>query len=147
MTETNDCHTADHGYISDKGGYLARLKRIEGQARGIHRMIDEETYCIDILTQVSALTSALNNVALRLLDVHQQHVVANGTRRCGPEAEGKLTVAAAALAGLLRSYCRPRASVAPYVAGCVGPDLGLAVMSRATRAWIWHWSSICRVVK
>src|SRR5690625_6493080 len=84
MTETNDCHTADHGYISDKGRYLARLKRIEGQARGIHRMIDEETYCIDILTQVSALTSALNNVALSLLDDHLRHCVVNAAKTGGP---------------------------------------------------------------
>ena len=60
---------AHHGYMSDKQRYLARLKRIEGQARGIHRMIDEEKYCIDILTQISALTSALEGVAL-----HRRHL-------------------------------------------------------------------------
>ena len=54
---------AAQGYIGDKDRYLARLKRIEGQARGIHRMVDEDTYCIDILTQISALTSALENAA------------------------------------------------------------------------------------
>ena len=59
-------HHAAHGYISDKARYLARLKRIEGQARGIHRMVEEEKYCIDILTQVSALTSALQVVAVGL---------------------------------------------------------------------------------
>ena len=52
---------AEHGYISDKAKYLARLKRIEGQARGISRMVDEEQYCVDILTQISALTSALES--------------------------------------------------------------------------------------
>ena len=57
---------AHHGYIEDKSKYLTRLKRIEGQARGIHRMVDEEQYCIDILTQISAVTSALENVALGL---------------------------------------------------------------------------------
>lgn len=61
---------AGHGYISDKDRYLARLKRIEGQARGIHRMIDENSYCIDILTQISAVTAALENVALGLLEEH-----------------------------------------------------------------------------
>lgn len=66
---------AGHGYISDKDRYLARLKRIEGQARGIHRMIDEDTYCIDILTQISAVTAALENVALGLLDDHLKHCV------------------------------------------------------------------------
>ena len=59
-------HAVGHGYITDKEKYLARLKRIEGQARGIHRMVDQEQYCIDILTQISALTSALRSVALGL---------------------------------------------------------------------------------
>ena len=69
-----ECQTA-HGYIGDKSKYLARLKRIEGQARGVHRMIDEDTYCIDILTQISALTKALEGVALGLLDDHLKHCV------------------------------------------------------------------------
>ena len=64
----SECHT--HGYIEEKQRYLARLKRIEGQTRGIHRMIDEEQYCIDILTQISAVNSALKNVAFGLLDDH-----------------------------------------------------------------------------
>ena len=66
-TETAE---SQHGYIRDKKRYLDRLKRIEGQARGIHRMVEEEQYCIDILTQISALTSALQGVALGLLDDH-----------------------------------------------------------------------------
>ncbi|GAB2526413.1 metal-sensitive transcriptional repressor [Paramicrobacterium agarici] len=73
MTTTNTPATTDapsHGYISDKDKYLARMKRIEGQARGIHRMVDEEEYCIDILTQISALTKAIEGVALGLLDDH-----------------------------------------------------------------------------
>ena len=65
-----------HGYMSEKEKYLTRLRRIEGQARGIHRMIDEDAYCIDILTQLSAMTSALENVALALLDDHLDHCVA-----------------------------------------------------------------------
>src|SRR5699024_25098 len=73
MTNPPHAESADHGYIRDKDRYLARLKRIEGQARGIHRMINEETYCIDILTQISSITSALNNVALSLLDDHVRH--------------------------------------------------------------------------
>ena len=63
MTTDTDTAHAHHGYISDKKGYLDRLKRIEGQARGISRMVDEEKYCIDILTQISAVTSALETVA------------------------------------------------------------------------------------
>lgn len=65
----------NHGYIEEKKRYLARLKRIEGQTRGIHRMIDEEQYCIDILTQISAINSALKNVAFGLLDDHMRHCV------------------------------------------------------------------------
>ncbi|MFZ2479934.1 MAG: metal-sensitive transcriptional regulator, partial [Propioniciclava sp.] len=59
---TTSCNHTEHGYITDKARYLARLKRIEGQSRGIHRMVEDEKYCIDILTQISALTSALQSV-------------------------------------------------------------------------------------
>ena len=93
--------TEQHGYISDKARYLARLKRIEGQARGIHRMVDEDTYCIDILTQISALTSALENVALGLLDDHLKHCVAGATQ--GEDAEAKLKEASAAISRLVKS--------------------------------------------
>ncbi|MGP9661704.1 metal-sensitive transcriptional regulator, partial [Arthrobacter sp. AOP36-C1-22] len=75
-TVTTSVTETSHGYISDKTRYLARIKRIEGQARGIHRMVDQDTYCIDILTQISAITSALENVALGLLDDHLKHCVA-----------------------------------------------------------------------
>lgn len=92
-----------HGYISDKDRYLARLKRIEGQARGIHRMIDEDTYCIDILTQISALTSALENVALGLLDDHLRHCVVDASKTGGPEAEAKIKEASDAIARLVKS--------------------------------------------
>lgn len=79
------------------------MKRIEGQARGIHRMINEETYCIDILTQISSITSALNNVALSLLDDHVRHCVVRAAQTDGPAAEEKLTDAADAIARLVRS--------------------------------------------
>ena len=94
---------AAHGYMSDKDRYLARLRRIEGQARGIHRMIDEEKYCIDILTQISALTSALRSVALGLLDDHMRHCVADAARQGGEAADAKFTEASDAIARLLRS--------------------------------------------
>lgn len=75
-----DCHTpTTHGYNTSKQSkqrYLARLKRIEGQTRGIHRMINEDQYCIDIITQISAVTSALENVALALMEDHISHCVA-----------------------------------------------------------------------
>ncbi|GAB3844850.1 metal-sensitive transcriptional regulator [Nesterenkonia populi] len=95
--------SATHGYISDKDRYLARLKRIEGQARGIHRMIDEDTYCIDILTQISAITSALNNVALGLLDDHLSHCVTGAVQDGGAEAEAKIKEASDAIARLVKS--------------------------------------------
>ena len=92
-----------HGYITEKERYLARLRRIEGQARGIHRMIEEDTYCIDILTQISAITSALENVALGLLDDHLKHCVAGAIQHDGTEAEMKLKEASDAIARLVKS--------------------------------------------
>ena len=94
---------ANHGYIADKEKYLARLRRIEGQARGIHRMVDEEQYCIDILTQISALTSALQGVAVGLLDEHLKHCVTDAVRSGGDVADAKLDEATKAIARLVRS--------------------------------------------
>ena len=91
-----------HGYISDKERYLARLKRIEGQARGIQRMVDEEQYCIDILTQISALTSALRNVGLGLLDDHMRHCVRDAALVGGEEAAAKFKEVADAIARFSR---------------------------------------------
>jgi CsoR family transcriptional regulator, copper-sensing transcriptional repressor len=91
------------GYIDEKQALLNRLKRVEGQVRGLQRMVEEETYCIDILTQVSAATKALEKVALSLLDEHLKHCVADAARRSGDEADEKLTEASAAIARLVRS--------------------------------------------
>lgn len=95
--------SSTHGYMSDKQKYLARLRRIEGQTRGIHRMIEEDTYCIDILTQVSAVTSALENVALALLDDHLDHCVAEAATAGGDEAQAKIREASAAIKRLVKS--------------------------------------------
>jgi DNA-binding FrmR family transcriptional regulator len=92
-----------HGYIHDKDRYLARLKRIEGQARGIHRMVEEDKYCIDILTQISALTSALEGVAIGLLDEHLKHCVVDAAKEGGPEADEKIREASDAIARLVKS--------------------------------------------
>jgi CsoR family transcriptional regulator, copper-sensing transcriptional repressor len=92
-----------HGYIKDKDAYLKRLRRIEGQIRGLQRMVDEENYCIDILTQVSAATKALESVALGLLDNHLAHCVVDAARAGGPDAGVKLQEASAAIARLVRS--------------------------------------------
>ena len=102
-TITTPTAEASHGYINDKDRYLARLKRIEGQARGIHRMIDEDTYCIDILTQISAMTSALESVALGLLDEHLNHCVLHAAQQGGPEGEAKIKEASQAIARLVKS--------------------------------------------
>ena len=95
----------DHSYIHNntKGDYLKRLRRIEGQARGLQRMVEEEQYCIDILTQVSAMTKALQSVALGLLDEHMAHCVVNVVRTNEHEAEIKLKEASDAIARLVRS--------------------------------------------
>jgi len=94
-----------HGYLANntKGGYLNRLRRIEGQARGLQRMVEEEQYCIDILTQVSAITKALQSVALGLLDEHMAHCVVDAAREGGPEAEIKLKEVSDAISRLVRS--------------------------------------------
>ena len=101
MSEQESEH--QHGYIHDKEKYLARLKRIEGQARGIHRMVEEEKYCIDILTQISALTSALEAVAVGLLDDHLRHCVVDAAREGGPDADRKMKEASDAVARLVKS--------------------------------------------
>ncbi|KJL38580.1 MAG: transcriptional regulator [Microbacterium sp.] len=93
--------TTHPGYIDDKPSLERRLKRIEGQVRGIGKMIDEDRYCIDILTQVSAVTSALESVALSLLDDHLHHCVAHAGEH--GDLEEKLTEASAAIARLVRS--------------------------------------------
>ncbi|MDI2099071.1 metal-sensitive transcriptional regulator [Ruicaihuangia caeni] len=92
-----------HGYVDDKDALLKRLRRAEGQVRGIQRMIEEDTYCIDVLTQISAVTKALETVALTMLDDHLSHCVAEATREGGPVAEEKLREANAAIARLVRS--------------------------------------------
>ena len=91
------------GYVSHKNDVLKRLRRIEGQARGLQRMVEEEQYCIDILTQVSAMTKALQSVALGLLDDHLHHCVQHAVAEGGPDGQAKLDEASAAIARLVRS--------------------------------------------
>ncbi|MFV0451774.1 MAG: metal-sensitive transcriptional regulator [Propioniciclava sp.] len=92
-----------HGYIQAKANYQRRLRRIEGQARGLQRMVDEEKYCIDILTQISAMTKALQSVALELLEDHLNHCVVQAARSGEAEAEEKMQEASEAIARLVRS--------------------------------------------
>ena len=92
-----------YGYINRKDDYLKRLRRIEGQARGLQKMVESEQYCIDILTQVSAMTKALQSVALGLLDEHMSHCVVAAAKSGGPEADHKVREASEAIARLVRS--------------------------------------------
>ena len=92
-----------HGYIQGKDDYLKRLRRIEGQARGLQRMVEEEQYCIDILTQVSAMTKALQAVSLGLLEEHLSHCVVDAARAGDREAAEKVREATEAIARLVRS--------------------------------------------
>ena len=99
----SDTTSAPPGYSDHKAAYLTRLRRIEGQVRGLQRMIDEDTYCIDVLTQVSATTSALQSVAMGLLDEHLRHCVTEAVAAGGPEGAAKVAEATAAIGRLVRS--------------------------------------------
>ncbi|MFW0107643.1 metal-sensitive transcriptional regulator [Rothia sp. P7181] len=97
-----------HGYTSEKEAYLKRLRRIEGQIRGISRMVEEDQYCIDILTQISAANKALHAVSIGLLEEHIGHCVvhaAEESQRTGDHriVEHKVSEASAAISRLLRS--------------------------------------------
>ena len=91
------------GYHSEKANHLKRLRRIEGQVRGLQRMVEEDQYCIDILTQVSAATKALQSFSLELLEEHLSHCVVDAARKGGPEAQEKVREASDAIARLVRS--------------------------------------------
>jgi CsoR family transcriptional regulator, copper-sensing transcriptional repressor len=91
------------GYTGRKDEVQRRLRRIEGQVQGVQRMVGEDRYCIDVLTQISAATKALQSVALELLDDHLAHCVREAIATGGPEAEDKVAEASAAVARLVRS--------------------------------------------
>jgi DNA-binding FrmR family transcriptional regulator len=92
-----------HGYAPHKADVLKRLRRVEGQVRGLARMVDEDAYCVDVLTQVAAATRALEAVALGLLEEHLRHCVAEAVAKGGPDADAKIAEAAAAVRRLVRS--------------------------------------------
>ncbi|MBA2552901.1 MAG: metal-sensitive transcriptional regulator [Geodermatophilaceae bacterium] len=91
------------GYTTDKDHLLKRLRRVEGQVRGLQRMVEADTYCIDVLTQVSAATKALQAVALELLEDHMAHCVAEAIGQGGDTADAKVKEASVAIARLVRS--------------------------------------------
>ena len=92
---------AEHGYSGQRDEHLRRLRRIEGQVRGLQKMIEDDRYCIDVLTQVASVTKALQGVALSLLDEHLRHCVADAVREDG--GDEKLTEAVAAVERLLKT--------------------------------------------
>ncbi|MDQ1396235.1 MAG: CsoR family transcriptional regulator, copper-sensing transcriptional repressor [Acidimicrobiaceae bacterium] len=91
------------GYANRKEDVQKRLRRIEGQVRGLQRMVDEDSYCIDVLTQISAATKALQSVALELLEDHLGHCLRDAVEIGGPQADDKVAEASAAIARLVRS--------------------------------------------
>ncbi|WP_380278137.1 metal-sensitive transcriptional regulator [Kitasatospora purpeofusca] len=101
--ETAPTAHGPHGYSGQKDAHLKRLRRIEGQIRGLQRMVDEDVYCIDVLTQVSAGTKALQSFALSLLEEHLRHCVASAAEEGGTELDAKVAEATAAIGRLLRS--------------------------------------------
>ncbi|MER5830323.1 metal-sensitive transcriptional regulator [Streptomyces sp. NPDC002130] len=100
---TTDHDHGVHGYHKQKDEHLKRLRRIEGQIRGLQRMVDEDVYCIDILTQVSASTKALQSFALQLLEEHLRHCVADAALKGGDEIDAKVKEATQAIARMLRT--------------------------------------------
>lgn len=106
-----NCHTSpnqQHGYSSTKDAYLKRLRRIEGQVRGIQRMVDEDVYCIDILTQVSAINRALHSLSIQLLEDHVRHCVVDAATQAQASGDTalldhKIEEAMAAISRLVKS--------------------------------------------
>ncbi len=91
------------GYSANKADHLTRLRRIEGQVRGLQRMVDEDAYCIDVLTQVASVSKALQSVAVNLLDEHLHHCVSSAISPGGPEGADKIAEATKAIQRLLKS--------------------------------------------
>src|ERR1051326_2282063 len=101
MVSGMDADSASPGYSGDKAALLARLRRVEGQVRGVARMVEQDTYCIDVLTQISAATRALQAVAVGLLGDHMAHCVVDAAREGDPHA--KIQEATEAIARLVRA--------------------------------------------
>ena len=102
MSETSDTGT-HHGYHAQKDSHLKRLRRIEGQVRGLQRMVEEDKYCIDVLTQIAAVTKALQAVSIGLVEDHLAHCVVDAARQSPEEGAAKVREASDAIARLVRS--------------------------------------------
>ena len=102
-TPTHEQQAPAAAYRAEKDRHLKRLRRIEGQMRGLQRVVEEDQYCIDVLTQVSAATRALQSFSLELMDQHMRSCLREAAVRGGPEADEKVDEASAAIARLVRS--------------------------------------------
>jgi DNA-binding FrmR family transcriptional regulator len=100
---TEPARQGAHGYSPDKAAYIKRLRRIEGQVRGLQRMVDDDVYCIDVLTQISAATKALQSVAVGLLEQHIHHCVANAAANDPEHLDDMVGEATRAIERLLKS--------------------------------------------
>ena len=101
--EVDPIDSTVHGYTGERAAYIARMRRIEGQIRGIERMIESNTYCIDVLTQISAATKALQSVSLALLEDHLNHCVVGAARADEEAGREKVREATQAVARLWKS--------------------------------------------
>ena len=103
MPHNHESPAPPHGYTPEKDAYLNRMRRIEGQVRGIERMIAEDKYCIDVLTQISAVTKALQSVSLGLLEDHLGHCVVGAAKSSDEEGRAKVAEATHAISRLWKS--------------------------------------------
>ncbi len=103
LTSATTADSPAPGYSTTKAKQLTHLKRIEGQVRGLHRMVDEDTYCIDVLTQLASVTKSLQSLGLNLLDEHLRHCVRSSITDSADHGDAKLDEAMAAISRLLRS--------------------------------------------
>lgn len=101
--DTNGSEAPVHGYVDDKQALMRRLSRVEGQVRGVRAMVEDEAYCIEVITQLAAVTSALDKVALKLLEDHTTHCVRGAVERGGTEADEKLDEVIAAVQRFART--------------------------------------------
>ncbi|HMS24875.1 MAG TPA: metal-sensitive transcriptional regulator [Acidimicrobiia bacterium] len=103
MTKSIKVNEYQHGYVDQKADIVKRLRRIEGQVRGLQRLVDEDTYCIDILTQVASTTKALESVAFALLDDHMHHCLVEAAKKGGKESDAKIDEASKAIKRFFRT--------------------------------------------
>ena len=118
-----------HGYVADKEALIKRLHRIEGQVRGLERMLEEDRYCIDVLTQISAVTTALESVAFRILDVHVNHCVSGDLRAAADAIRLARRTLGTIKGNLFWAFAYNVAAIPLAVAGLLNPIVAAAAMA------------------